>query len=296
MPRSLALIPLTLALSAHPALAADKPPIPLARVGAWEMNYGADSCQLLSRYSDGTNEIIASFTRYVAGDTFDLTFSGKPVKDTGEVWPKATIAFGDQAPQHIKALAGTADDKRPLLMFTGIRLDGSILPPNFIPPGNHPAITPEQEAATTSLTIKFPGGEHFRLETGSFAKPMAVMRACTSDLVKYWGYDLNIQSQLKQGSVPLSDPGTWFKPKDFPKTAMLRGQNALVQIRLDVTETGTVAGCHIQFRTKPDELADLLCKLITRRARFSPALDFAGKPVRSFYVTKIRWFPTAPTS
>lgn len=276
-----------------PALAKEKPPIPLARVGKWEINYDADSCHLLAKFGEGENEITTNFTRYTPGDAFDLSLYGKPVKVTEQPRPIVAIAFGEQSPLRYRALAGTAGDKLPMLIFNGIRLDGSSLPPSFTPPGDHPAITPEQEGAVKSLTIGMPGGKNFRLGTGSFAAPMAAMRACADDLVKRWGYDPLILSALKQEAKALNEPGRWLKPRDFPREALSQGQSGIVQIRLDIDEKGAVNGCHILHRTNPDQFADISCKLITQRAKLSPALDASGKPVRSFYVTKILWLISA---
>jgi len=143
------------------------------------------------------------------------------------------------------------------------------------------------------LTIGMPGGKNFRLGTGSFAAPMAAMRACTDDLVKRWGYDPLILSALKQDTKALNEPARWLKSSDFPPAALSRGQSGIVQIRLDIAETGAVSGCHILHRTSPDQFADLSCKLIMQRAKLSPALDASGKQVRSYYVTKILWLIAA---
>ena len=48
-------------------------------------------------------------------------------------------------------------------------------------------------------------------------------------------------------------------------------------------------GCRVLYRTNPDEFADLTCALISKRARFAPALDAKGTPVKSFYISNVRW-------
>ena len=63
----------------------------------------------------------------------------------------------------------------------------------------------------------------------------------------------------------------------------------IVRFRLDVDPTGAPAGCRVLYRTNPDDFADLSCRLLMKRARFNPALDAAGKPVKSYYINNIRW-------
>lgn len=284
---------MTLLIAPTMLAAKDKQPVSLTRVGKWEMNYDTDSCHLFAKFGEGEGEITANSTRYTPGDAFDLSLYGKPVKVADQVRPNVEVAFGEQAPRRVMALAGKAGYNLPMLIFRGIRLDGTILPPNFTPPGDNPAITPEHEGSVKSFAISVPGGKNFRLETGSFAAPMAAMRTCTANLVKRWGYDPVIQAKLKQTAIPLNDSSSWLKPSDFPLGALSQGQSGLVQIRLDIDEKGMVEGCHILHRTDPDQFADLSCKLITKRAKIGPALDAAGKPVRSFYVTKILWLAAA---
>lgn len=62
-----------------------------------------------------------------------------------------------------------------------------------------------------------------------------------------------------------------------------------MQFRLDVDPEGKVAACHILARTDPDDFSKLTCKLMSGRARFIPALDAQGKPVKSFFVSKFSW-------
>ena len=76
---------------------------------------------------------------------------------------------------------------------------------------------------------------------------------------------------------------------DYPSAMLRIGGNGMVQFRLDISETGSIAACHIQSRTNPDAFADLSCKLISKRGRFTPALDRNGKPVKSYFVSSVRW-------
>ena len=58
-------------------------------------------------------------------------------------------------------------------------------------------------------------------------------------------------------------------------------------------ETGKPLGCRVLFRTNPDEFADRSCKALLQRAKFNPARDAQGKPVKSFYINTIRWMAGA---
>ena len=118
---------------------------------------------------------------------------------------------------------------------------------------------------------------------------MKAMRSCTDDLLRHWGYDPAVQAALTHPASPIGDQGNWLRTADFPTNSVWKGESGLVRIRLDIEPDGSVSNCRVLYRTNPDSFADLTCKLMKERARFTPALDAAGRPVKSLYLTQIRW-------
>lgn len=266
------------------ASAAAKPPVSLAKTSKWEINYDEDSCSLFAKFGTGKQETILKLTRFQPGTYFDLTLYGglfRTLDDTLPLEIGFVPAFGSTRQM---GTAGTSGNKLPLAIFTSLRLDGW----NYRDNAKPPAITPQQEAAITAIEFKRLGQSH-RLETGSMGAPMQAMRACLTNLIEHWGFDSNVQLNLSQLATPLDNPGDWVRSSDFPLASIERGHNGLVQFRLDLDEAGQVGGCRVLFRTSPDDFADLTCKLLQKRARMSAALDAAGKPVKSFYIGRVRW-------
>jgi Gram-negative bacterial TonB protein C-terminal len=265
--------------------AVEPPAVPKARVGAWEINYDVDSCNLLAEFGDGPQRTIVRLTRYQPEDAFDLAIYGEGYKYPTTTVP-VRIGFGLGAPVKRDAMTGQAGNALPLLIVNSLRLDGweSRKPGDVAPP-----ITPEQEARASLVDLTVPKGKRLRLEGGSFAQPMAAMRACTDDLVKSWGYDPAQQASLSAKAEPTRNPGTWLNNGDYPSGALIAGHNGIVQFRLDIDEAGKVTGCRVLHRTNPDSFSTLTCKRIGQRARFRPARDKDGKPVRSYYVNKARF-------
>ena len=72
-------------------------------------------------------------------------------------------------------------------------------------------------------------------------------------------------------------------------TAITGAGAAAANTVIQLSSYGKVSACRILYRTNPDEFADLSCKLLMQRAKMAPALDAQGKPVRSFYISQIRW-------
>lgn len=277
---------LALALVVPPVLAANKPPVSLTKTGKWEINYDKEACHLFAKFGDGNGEVISRMTRYQPGDSFDLTLYGRPFESRGNAFD-AEIDFGlGTKPIKRTVLTGVGVNQQPIFIISNTRLsgDGAISKD-----GPLSAVTPEAEARAKTLSIKWPRDKQVILETGSLAMPMKALRKCVDDLVRSWGYDPTDQAAMTRRPEPLGNPGEWATTLDYPASAMRQGNIGIVQFRLDVGADGKVAGCHVLYRTNPDEFADLTCQILSKRARFKPALDRNGMPARSFWISKVRW-------
>ncbi|MDE2436218.1 MAG: energy transducer TonB [Sphingomonadales bacterium] len=273
-----------------PTAAAEKAPISLAKVGNWEMRYDEDGCNLMGSFGVGRENVLLVISRTAPSDWFEMKLFGESFRESNFTKP-LTVAFGNKPPIKRVALAGKSAtaDRLPVLIVTQLRLDGADVAETK--PDSHPIshITPQQENAATSITVSIDGGMRYRLETGSFGPLMAAIRTCTDNLVRHWGYDPQIEASLVNKPIPSTSPGTWLTLTDYPRTALAHGTNGYVNFRLDVDDHGAVTGCHILFRTSPDEFSDLSCALLRKRARFEPARDAENKPVRSFFTNSVRW-------
>jgi TonB family protein len=256
----------------------------LKRDGNWVVDYDRDACHLIAQFGTGKDMIIMRLTRYELGDPFYLNLYGRRLWNNNPR-TEATVDFGlRETPVETEAVNGTAGDL-PMTMLGWMRLDGwEGAKPEDVAPRVHPA----QEAAVSGVVVRIRREKPFRLEFGSLAKPMEQLRACQADLLKSWGYDPAVQATLSK-PVRAASSGAWLRSTDYPSEALITGQNGVVQFRLDVEADGRIAGCHVLARTSPDVFADTTCRAISRRAKLEPALDAAGKPVRSYYVRRVRW-------
>lgn len=92
------------------------------------------------------------------------------------------------------------------------------------------------------------------------------------------------------GSPVVKVGGDINSAKDYPRASRDRRIGASVTIDLDVGADGRVSGCRV-VQPSPDPEADrITCELATRRFRFRPAVDGAGKPAKAVYRWRQRWF------
>ena len=270
------------------ALAAQPAAVSLPRTGKWEMKYNPDSCQLVTTFGSGDDKVMAVLSREEPRIDFNLELYGKQFKSSAIAIP-VELQFGP-AGKSVKrgstSLMANIPEKTPMIRMGGVRIDGEDQRPKAGPPMD---IAPAYEAAITWIDVKLARGRTYRLQTGNLGAPMAAMRACTDDLIKSWGYDPAAERTLRSRAAPVSNPGTWLRSDDFPFKSLAQGHDGMERFRLDVDAAGQPSGCRVLYRTNPDEFADLLCELLMKRARFKPAIDAAGKPAKSFFISTIRW-------
>jgi TonB family protein len=86
------------------------------------------------------------------------------------------------------------------------------------------------------------------------------------------------------GSLP-----ALFTSADYPAEALAQVAQGSTEVRLQVSEIGRVEKCDIQRSSGSAALDQATCEVITRRSRFQPALDAAGRPVASIHTGTIKW-------
>lgn len=262
-------------------------PISLLKTSKWEMRYDEDSCKLFATFGQNENKVVLLISRERPSDYFGIELYGRALSYRGSQ-VAMEVSFGSAPPMKRAGMPMTmsSGERLPVIKIEGLRIDGWSGGKDA---KNAPQITPTVEAAATSISFTKNGSRRFVLQTGSMAEPLAAMRACTSDLLKYWGFNPALEADLTRGPIPSGSPAGWVQPNDYPTNALFGGHNGLVQFRLDVGTDGVPYGCRILYRTNPDDFADLSCQLLMRHARFKPALDAAGKPKKWFYMNRILW-------
>ncbi|MET1754023.1 TonB family protein [Novosphingobium sp. RD2P27] len=284
--RKLLLAAAVISASANPSGAMASTTAGLEPTGPWNVHYAAQSCMLLRGYGDATKPDLLMMERFEPSDRFQLVLISDQLRYY-EQGSMLRLRYGDGERIIVKgAMPGKADDGRASLTISSTAIRP--WPESEEDEPERLSITPEQEAAATSLTVSFRGRD-VTFRTGPLDKAFAALRKCTDDLVRSWGLDPVQQSRLSAPAKPLSKPRSWITSSAYPRSMILLRKQGLVNFRLSVNETGTPTACQIQ-RSYSDEAFDkVTCELLMRNARFSPALDESGKAVPSYFVSGVRF-------
>lgn len=282
-----------LAIPAQGAIAAD--PLRLKPSSKWNVHYFNDSCRLSRTFGEGDRRVTLMADQFAPAEHFQLILVGKLADRESLGRPlKGAVRFGP-AEQESKVTAMMGDMQRqPALLVNGVI---ELAPPSEAEiaamkqgartgvPYFRPPIGAAREAAATWLHVRVEGGRDFVLETGPMDKPLAALRACAWDTVATWGLDVEQQKALRRNPIPRNPP--WLRASDYPTDMVWEGQQAVIHARLMVDETGRPTSCHIQASSRPKEFDKAVCDAFMKRAKFDPALDAQGKPVRSYWQTSV---------
>lgn len=146
----------------------------------------------------------------------------------------------------------------------------------------------EQARSAASVTFVVKGSQDVALTLNNMSELIKGMQDCAADLKRYWN-----QGGEKDGRIAVPATGdvrVVFTDRDYPDEAMRRQQEGTAQFFLMLDEKGKVAACHLLQASGSPVLDAMGCAVIRERAKFKPARDKDGKPVRSTYVTPpITW-------
>jgi protein TonB len=80
-----------------------------------------------------------------------------------------------------------------------------------------------------------------------------------------------------------------FSTDDYPATALRNEEQGTTGFRLEVGANGRVSSCSVTQSSGSSSLDTATCRLLTSRARFTPARDSSGNPTSDTVSSRIRW-------
>lgn len=88
---------------------------------------------------------------------------------------------------------------------------------------------------------------------------------------------------------PMDYPGNWVTTADYPAASLRANEQGTTGFALIVDKTGRVKVCRITASSGSPLLDETTCRLVTQRARFTPAVDAQDNPIEGTYANRVRW-------
>jgi hypothetical protein len=265
-PRAAALL---LACMAAPPAWAQPPASPAA--SRWHLDGATDRC-VLTRELQGPGGAATFVLRTIPGSQqYDVILAGEGLERSfGRRPGEARIAFGGSA----RAFAAPAA----AIELPGGRGSGVIL-------SRLPATILSDFAAAPTLRLMDKDGA----DLGSWTIPIGAKAAqalsyCETEKQVEWGADRAAFGSGATPPRPLTDPSTWLTMRDFGLATAVGTARFSAVFRMTVDEKGTATDCQLIESAGNVEIAPTFCRAVLESARYEPARDPGGKPIRSIAV------------
>jgi TonB family protein len=237
----------------------------LQPIKPWVVHFDDTECYAERTYGTPADPVILGFRPSPDGDTYELLVARRQKSGRYAQQLKGSVDFG----QHpIKAWLLRYGVKESGYTVDKYRLEKS-----------------EMGAAATAPTVLFRNearsDERFTLV--AMPEVLKTLDRCNDDLRHYWNMTPSEQDRIAKPAV--GDVRRFFNAGDYPDAAMDQDQEGSAQFLVFVNEKGGVAACHVLKASGSAALDGMGCQVIRERARFKPAYDAKGQPIRSSVVT-----------
>lgn len=267
-------------------------PLSLEPSGHWNVHYGEDVCLLYREFGEGKNKHLLTVRQYWPAPQVGMTVAGPKFGKFRSRERTAVRFLPDKPAFDTRPFAGTAEGYGPAVIFSSIDIaSGEPIPDNSDEPDGPDAIG--QLDLSGADEVRFvelrQGARIVRLETGPLTAAFKVMNDCTFSLIKDWGLDAERLRTAQSGPRWINQASLTRKiAARYPGSALLAGEQGIMRMRVIVDSQGNVEECVMQKATNTKTLESPACDIM-RNAKFDPARDASGQPLRSFYATSITY-------
>jgi len=243
------------------AIQSDAAQLPSVPPGRWTIDYGRISCTLARRIGGDDSAILAlnaplgtepgEFVLMDGGAGLDPRLAGR-----------LEIGFGSGAPVAVQATADRRNGRAIVKL--------SPVPDDFL----------ARAAAGGRIAVTRNGEELFAFAPPDARAGIDALTRCNEDLLRDWGIDVPARRALSRVAR--------LRATYWASAIMPRANTYLVYVA-QVSARGVPTDCRVVVSSRNRGMDLAFCNVMRSTARYEPALDGAGRPVASQYVTRIRW-------
>jgi len=243
---------------------------PLKPVSSWDLDYGETQCLASRKYGSADDPVTLGFRQSPNGNSYEIFVARRYRVSEPATEEQGTVDFGNGPINAWVLFYQTSNKQFDVHQFRISAADMA------------------RARSATDIALHVSGSSDLAFELASMPQLLDGLQACTTDLERYWNMDGKKGREFSR--LSRGDVRSVFSADDYPSEAISRGQEGKGQYLLLVDQKGKVAGCQVLTATGVPILDAMACAVIQTRARFTPALDMSGKPVRSAVVTPpINW-------
>ena len=270
--------------------------VEVAPSSSWNIDFGENKCRLARFFGEGEERHLLFFEQYWPGKQVGMTLAGPSYSRFRSRAPTNLAFFAAQEPRETKPFTGSVGDYGDSLIFstlniaTGMASDDEAEDAEAVRLPELVARLPELDkdaAQKVEFVAVKQRDDEIRLLSGPLGEAFAALDACALDLVGTWGLDIEQHRTATRRPKWLNREATARRiMATYPREAQNSGEQGIMRMRVTVDHTGAVEDCAIIKATNTERLDSPACRAMVN-ARFEPALDAAGQPMRSWFAETI---------
>lgn len=250
------------------AIAAPTEAATLLPSGKWQVEYAKSSCIISRAFGEKPNGILFGMKPAPNSDFATLLIIQPAPKARGVSGAAEVRLSGGFVPEYADYSSVTANGMR--VTTIGV-----------------PRATLDSLAKGDSIAVKAGNLVNVSLRPTAFDKALSALKECEADLLASWGYSRADQAALAR--PPQGSLRGLIRSDDYPSSLVEWGVQGTVGFRLRVEPDGSISECSITESSGSPALDKHTCKLITKRARYGPAIGHDGKPIWTFTFGRVSW-------
>lgn len=281
----LTLATLSLGVAAVPAQAKV---IEIAPSSPWNVDFGENKCRLARFFGEGEDRHLLFFEQYWPAENFGMTVAGSSFKRYRGGYRTDLKFFAAQEPIETEPFTGTVGEFGDGVIFSTLGLKKYEKPASEgeVVPVRVPQLDKDSARQVEFVSLRQRGDE-VRLLSGPLDEAFAVLDNCSLDLIGTWGLDVaQHRTATRLPRWTNKDVVVRRIVAVYPREALRAGEMGIMRMRVIVSAEGAVEDCTIIKATDTERLESPACKAMLG-ATFEPALDAAGKPMRSYHAESI---------
>ena len=240
----------------------------LVPTGNWVVDYADRQCVASRRFDNGGKPLTLAIKPSPTSDVVQLNLL-RPGREISGVQTETEIVLGNASPLKLRELSfGTRTAHVRQINLTS-----------------------NQAASLASATALGwnSSNEKLSLVTGSLGPVIKALATCRADLRDYWNITPERRKKLKAPAKSAQSLVALFSTNDYPSQAIMQEQSGMTSVVLLIDEAGKAVECMIDGTSGIAVLDAKTCIIVRSRGKFTAAIGEDGKPVRSHFVTRIRW-------
>lgn len=263
----------------------------LAPSSRWVVDYADSKCRLARSFGTSDETALLFMEQGSPGSRFSLTVAGPQFKRFSDDRAIDLSLNETHKPIQTRPFTGNLDKTGPALIYSNLDLDSANRPDGHKEKEEgRQAGLPSIDTATAANARFFhfeQGNRVVRLNTGVMKAPVEALNACSADLVRSWGLDLDRHRDARRLPVWTNRDAIVKRiVSKYPGTALRTGEQGILKMRVMIDDAGNVTGCELERATSAEAIESPACKEM-QNAQFEAALDRDGKPMNSYYATTI---------